>query len=75
MTGLCTLTALSWEGDLPLPGHVVKAQNGRTAYIVMEVRRPVKPGARYAARFVCERMPAHRVPHGAVIHPWRWSGR
>jgi hypothetical protein len=66
---------MHWDGELPLPGHCVKADKGRTAYIVIEVRRPRKPDTKYVAKFICERYAASRLPDGAVIHPWCWAQR
>lgn len=74
MTGLATLTALHWDGPLPLPGHVVRTPAGRTAYIVVEVIR-AKPGLKHVAKFRCERMRIDRVPPGAVTYDWYWSKR
>ena len=75
MTALVSLTAVNWDGPLPLPSHYVKAERGRTAFLIVEVLRPKKAGARYAARFMCERTSATALPVGAVVHGWRWAGR
>lgn len=74
MIGQCSLTVLSWEGDLPLPGHYVKAQRGRTAFLIVEVKR-ARPGARHVARFICERERPDRLRPDAVVHPWWWAAR
>lgn len=74
MTGLATLTVLHWEGDLPVPGQYVKADRGRTAFLIVEVVKPKRP-CRYVARFRCERHSPGGVPAGAVVHPWRWATR
>lgn len=70
----CILTVLSWEGDGPLPGQYVKAPRGRTAYLIVEVRRP-GPRAKHVARLVCERENPSRLRPDDVVHPWRWAGR
>lgn len=70
-----TLTVLSWNGaDLPMIGHYVKAARGRTAFLIVEVRRPKKPCG-YVARFVCERHSPASLPKNAVVHGWQWSKR
>lgn len=74
MTGLATLTVLHWEGDLPAPGQYVKAERGRTAFLIVEVVKP-KRRCRYVARFRCERHSPGSLPAGAVVHPWRWAAR
>lgn len=71
---LATLTALSWYGDLPLPGQYVKAARGRTAFLIVEVRRPKAPCG-YVAKFVCERKRPDRVEKNAVVYGWKWSKR
>lgn len=73
--GLCTLTMTSWRGELPVPGHYVKAPRGRTAFLIVEVRQPIRAGARYAARFICERANPARLPADAVVHPFYWNPR
>ncbi len=72
---LKTLTALSWEGDLPRFGDFIMAQRGRSAFKVVEIRTPVKPGAQYVARFGCERISRNAVPADAVVHGWAWARR
>jgi len=46
-----TLTALEWDGDLPMPGQYLKAARGRTAFMILDIRKP-SAGAKYVARFV-----------------------
>lgn len=74
MTALATLTVLHWEGDLPVPGQYVKAERGRTAFLIVEVVLP-KRSCGYVARFRCERTSPASLPAGAVVHPWRWAAR
>lgn len=74
MTGLATLTVLSWSGELPLPGEYVKAARGRTAFLIVEVVRPGKPCG-YVARFRCERTDPARLAADARVHAWRWGRR
>ena len=69
-----TLTVLHWDGELPLIGHFVKAERGRTAYRIIEIKR-AKPGLRYVAKFICERENPKYLPHDAVVHGWLWSKR
>lgn len=69
-----TLTALNWHGDLPLPGQYLKAARGRTAYLILAVKLP-RAGARYIARFVCERERPDRLRSDAVVYGWQWAGR
>lgn len=71
----CVLTALSWAGVDPMPGHYVRAPRGRTAYLILEVRRPKKPEARYAARLTCERRPFDEPGERDVVHGWQWADR
>lgn len=72
---LPTLTALSWEGELPRMGEYLLAERGRTAFKVVEIRRPRKAGAAYVARFGVERTPRAALPPDAVVHGWRWGSR
>lgn len=72
---LATLTAHSWEGDLPRFGDFIMAQRGRTAFRVVEIRVPLKPRARYVARFGCERVARGQLPAGAIVHAWEWAKR
>jgi len=67
------LTALHWPGELPRLGDYILAARGRTAFKVVEILMPTKPGARYVARFRCERH--YALPHDAVIHGWEWAKR
>jgi hypothetical protein len=72
--GLCTLTAVHWEGDLPLPGQYVKAARGRTAFMLVEIIK-AKPGLRHVARFRCERRRAVDLTEADIVHAWEWSRR
>ncbi|WP_100962617.1 hypothetical protein [Bosea sp. FBZP-16] len=72
---LATLTALSWSGDLPRFGDFIMAQRGRTAFRVVEIRMPMKPGAQYVARFGCERVARVGLPADAIVHGWEWGKR
>lgn len=74
MTGLCTLTVMSWGGPMPLPGEYVKSQKGRTAFLIVSVDL-AKPGLGYVAKFRCERKPAISLTPSDVAHPWKWSKR
>lgn len=70
----CVLTANSWGGDFPLPGEFVKSARGRTAFMILEVRK-APASAKYAAKFVCERHPVATLPADARVHPWKWASR
>lgn len=70
---LVTLTVNSWQGDLPHLGDFVKAERGRTAFKIVEIVIPKRPGTRYIARFRCERHFA--LNDTDVVHPWQWSKR
>lgn len=72
---LAVLTASSWQGDLPRFGEFIMAPRGRTAFRVVEIRMPMKPGARYRARFGCERVARAALPAGAIVHDWFWHSR
>lgn len=74
MTGLATLTALHWGGDPPVPGQYLKAERGRTAFLIVEVVPPRRPCG-YAFRLLCERTSPANLPAGAVVHTWRWAAR
>ncbi len=74
MNALCTLTATHWEGELPLLGHYVKADRGRTAYRIVEIRRSVD-AARYVAKFICERHNLATLGPGDIVHQWQWAKR
>ncbi len=74
MTGLCTLTVISWDGELPLPGEHVKSHKGHTAFLIVRVDR-AKPGLKHVAKFRCERKPAASLTSTDVVHPWQWSVR
>lgn len=74
MAGLCTLTALHWTGELPTPGHYLKAERGRTAFLIVQVLRP-KRACGYVARFRCERTRPADLPVNAMVHVWVWGGR
>jgi len=69
-----TLTALEWDGDLPMPGQYLKAARGRTAFMILDIRKP-SAGAKYVARFVCEREPVAALPADAVVYHWEWARR
>lgn len=71
---LAMLTVLHWAGELPLLGQYVKAERGRTAFLIVEILRPKKPCG-YVARFRCERHSPVSLPKGAVVHGWQWSKR
>ena len=70
----CILTALSWEGELPVPGQFLKAVRGRTAFLIIEVR-PSPPGAKYVAKLVCERRSPATLHPSDKVFEWRWSSR
>lgn len=72
--GLATLTVTHWTGDAPLPGEYIKSERGRTAFLIVEVRRS-REGARSWGRFICERQTAASLRPDAVVHPWVWSAR
>lgn len=72
---LATLTALHWDGDLPRFGDYLMSARGRTAFKVVEIVMPARPGAKYVARFGCERTPRASLPAGAVVHGWEWAKR
>lgn len=72
---LPTLTALSWEGELPRLGEYLMSERGRTAFKVVEIRRPRKPDAKYVARFGVERTARAAIPADAVVHGWSWGDR
>ena len=72
--GLATLTVTHWDGDPPLPGQYIKSERGRTAFLIVEVRRS-REGARSFGRFVCERQRADSLHPDAIVHPWVWSKR
>lgn len=74
MSTLATLTALSWSGELPAIGHFIKADRGRTAFMIVQVIEPKRPCG-YVARFRCERHSPASLPADAIVHPWRWSQR
>lgn len=73
--GLCTLTALTWDGPLPLPGEHVKAPRGRTAFLIVRVDRARSPGLKHVAKFRCERRAASSLTDRDVVHAWYWSRR
>lgn len=73
--GLCSITAYGWNGELPLPGHYLMSAKGRTAFRVVEIRMPRRPGTRYVARFVCERRPPSVVTAADIVHTWTWFSR
>lgn len=74
MSGLATLTVTRWEGYLPLPGHYVQAERGRTAFLIVEVVLPRRP-CRHFARFRCERASPASLPADAIVHTWVWAKR
>lgn len=57
-----------------LPGQYVKANRGRTAFLIVEVVRPKSPCG-YVARLRCERTNPANLPSEAIVHPWAWSSR
>lgn len=70
-----TLTVLNWKKDLPMPGHYIASARGRTAYLVLEVRRPTRP-CKYVAKLICERRGRSDLAEpGAIVHGWKWSRR
>lgn len=68
------LTVNHWDGDFPLPGEFIKSARGRTAFLILEVRK-AKPGLRHVAKFVCERHPAATLQPDSRVHGWVWSKR
>lgn len=70
----CVLTAVSWDGDLPLPGQWIRAPRGRTAYMILEVKRPTG-SATYAAKLVCERHPHSAPRFEDTVYGWQWTKR
>lgn len=75
MNGLCTLTAVSWEGDLPMTGQYLKAKRGRTAFRIVAITELRKRPARHVAKFTCERHAASRLTSADVVHVWKWATR
>lgn len=69
-----TLTVYRWDDDLPLPGEFVKAPRGRTAFMVVAIKRS-RPGSRAIAKLICERWPAGSLPRDARVHGWEWAKR
>lgn len=69
-----TLTVNHWDGDLPLPGEFLKAARGRTAYMVVMIKR-LKPGSKAVAKLICERYPATALPADARVYGWEWAKR
>ena len=68
---LATLTLL-W-GEPPLLGEYFKAERGRTAYRIVEIVWPKRPGAKVRLR--CERCDPARLEPDAVVHGWVWAKR
>lgn len=72
MTDTCTLRISSWDGERPLPGQYLKADRGRTAYLILHL----KPGRNnQLGALFCERLRPDRIPSGAVVHRWVWDKR
>jgi hypothetical protein len=68
----CVLTVMHWDGDFPLPGEFVKSRQGRTAYMIVDVK--ICTG-RTVAKFICERYTAANLGDNAVVHEWCWAKR
>lgn len=71
---MSTLTALSWDGDLPRLGEYLMAARGRTAYLIIGIKRPKQPCA-HVAKFTVDKIPRGALQPDAVIHGWVWSKR
>lgn len=74
MPGLCTLTVLHWEGEPLMLGHYLKAPRGRTAFLIVDIKR-ARPGLSYVAKVRCERHDPNTLGPDAIIHAWYWSKR
>lgn len=70
---LVTLTVNSWDGELPRLGEFIKSERGRTAFKIVEIVRPTRPGTKHVCRFRCERHFA--LQNTDVVHAWQWSKR
>ncbi len=70
---LATLTALHWDGGLPRLGDFIKAKRGRTAFKIVEIVMPTRPGTRHVARFRCERH--YALSNDDTVHAWEWAKR
>lgn len=73
-SGLVTLRVNHWGGDLPQLGHFVKSERGRSAFKIVEIKRAAA-GARYVAKFICERYRAETLGPQDVVHSWCWAKR
>lgn len=72
--GSCVLTAINWEGDLPVPGQYLRARHGRTAYLIVGVT-PGPRHAKYRAKLACERRPFDEPGPADKVYGWEWSAR
>ncbi len=65
---------MTWHGEEPMIGDYLVTAKGRTAYLILEMIRPVRPGAAYSFKAICERRPLSEL---AGNRKWRfqWNRR
>jgi len=62
-----------WQGDLPRPGHFMKAERGRKAFEICAIEP--WPDSAYPYRIKVLPWALSEVPDHAVIHPFVWDRR
>ena len=67
---------ITWvSGEVPKIGDYLKAERGRTAYHVVGIRWPSRPGTKHLARLTVDRLQPPQIPNGSTVIIMRWSSR
>lgn len=67
--------SMTWKGEQPMIGDYLFTERGRTAYLLIEKRYPVKPGAKYTFKAICERRPRSELDGARRAWLFVWNKR